>query len=253
MDKYQDRKPKSITLSGQNDHGEFDFIKDKPYLVYLISKIKKLSGVIHILTSSLPPEEPIRTSLRHTCLSLLKDSFRLKDGNGLRLESAIVECVSLVDVARLGLVMSNMNASILRREFLDLLSVLHSLYEKEGSELSFDKGQLSVESPIQPLAIKDKVNKGHRIRHVLYKADKKTLSVSADEDKGQNKSSPDSTRERMIIDIIRNKGEVGVKDISALIRGVSGKTIQRDLLSLVLKGVLKKEGERRWSRYSIVS
>ncbi|MEK7062719.1 MAG: DeoR family transcriptional regulator, partial [Patescibacteria group bacterium] len=59
--------------------------------------------------------------------------------------------------------------------------------------------------------------------------------------------------QKTIIEIIKTKGKVNIKDISKLIKGCSEKTIQRKLISLVKNGILKKEGERRWSRYSLIN
>ena len=58
-------------------------------------------------------------------------------------------------------------------------------------------------------------------------------------------------RQETILSIIRRKKEVMIKDISPLISGYSEKTIQRELLSMVKDGILKKSGEKRWSRYSL--
>ncbi len=51
--------------------------------------------------------------------------------------------------------------------------------------------------------------------------------------------------------IVKEKGNISVKDISDRIKDFSEKTLQRELLKMVAKGVLNKEGERRWSRYSL--
>lgn len=52
-----------------------------------------------------------------------------------------------------------------------------------------------------------------------------------------------------ILAFIRKQGRVSIKDISKVVRGVSEKTIQRELLELVRQGLVRKEGERRWSHY----
>ena len=44
---------------------------------------------------------------------------------------------------------------------------------------------------------------------------------------------------------------MNVKDVLGVVAGVSEKTIQRELLALVDEGILKKEGERRWTLYSL--
>lgn len=60
-----------------------------------------------------------------------------------------------------------------------------------------------------------------------------------------------TSRRSLIINTIRKKGKVMIKDLTPVIKGCSAKTIQRELGTLVEKGILKKEGERRWSTYSI--
>jgi len=72
--------------------------------------------------------------------------------------------------------------------------------------------------------------------------------------KNDESSSSQEKNERQIkiLEIVRQKGEASIKDITEVIKGCSEKTIQRELLSLVDKGILLKNGERRWSRYSIV-
>jgi hypothetical protein len=42
-----------------------------------------------------------------------------------------------------------------------------------------------------------------------------------------------------------------IKDVSPLVTGCSEKTIQRELSAMVRSGILKKVGEKRWSRYSL--
>lgn len=59
-------------------------------------------------------------------------------------------------------------------------------------------------------------------------------------------------RQQIIVEMLKKKGFAMIKDFSSLIEGCSEKTIQRQLQDLVQSGVLKKEGVRRWSRYSLV-
>ena len=58
-------------------------------------------------------------------------------------------------------------------------------------------------------------------------------------------------RHDLIINALKGQSNLTVKDFSKVIKDCSQKTIQRDLLELVSKGVVKKEGQRRWSRYSL--
>jgi DeoR/GlpR family transcriptional regulator of sugar metabolism len=60
-----------------------------------------------------------------------------------------------------------------------------------------------------------------------------------------------SDRSQRILAIVKAKGIVSIGDVSAVVTDCSEKTIQRELLALVEQGVLKKEGERRWSTYRL--
>ncbi len=60
-----------------------------------------------------------------------------------------------------------------------------------------------------------------------------------------------SRRDR-ILNIIRDKEEVTIKDIAHAITDCSEKTIQRELISLIKDSVIVRDGERRWSKYRLV-
>ncbi len=59
-------------------------------------------------------------------------------------------------------------------------------------------------------------------------------------------------RAERIKTVLEAKPQASVKDIAEVITDVSEKTIQRELNSLIEKGQVIREGERRWSRYSVV-
>lgn len=52
--------------------------------------------------------------------------------------------------------------------------------------------------------------------------------------------------------VLEAKPQATIKDIAEVITDVSEKTIQRELNSLIEKGQVMREGERRWSRYSVI-
>ncbi len=56
-----------------------------------------------------------------------------------------------------------------------------------------------------------------------------------------------------IATILGAKGEATIKDISEIINDVSEKTIQRELNAMIDENVVKRQGERRWSKYSLLS
>lgn len=58
-------------------------------------------------------------------------------------------------------------------------------------------------------------------------------------------------RRTRIATILEAKGDATIKDISEIITDVSEKTIQRELNTMIDEGQVQRQGERRWSRYSL--
>ncbi len=58
-------------------------------------------------------------------------------------------------------------------------------------------------------------------------------------------------RQKVIMDHLKKSGQAKISDFYPSFNGVSSKTIQRDLQYLVDRQILKKEGEKRWTIYSL--
>jgi Fic family protein len=90
--------------------------------------------------------------------------------------------------------------------------------------------------------------KGHE-----YVKDKSAMNLK-DFHVGQESTHAGSAdRQNLIIQLLKTKSDLTIKDFISTIKGCSSKTVQRELLKLVHLGVLKKAGERRWSRYSLTT
>jgi len=58
-------------------------------------------------------------------------------------------------------------------------------------------------------------------------------------------------RQRKILEYIKGVNQAKISDFFSVFGDISSKTIQRDLQDLVAREMLKKEGEKRWTIYSI--
>ena len=172
-------------------------------------------------TENLKMEERISTAM-YFITSFFEDNEPLKWklrslatdmlSNSIKDKSVIYnEILSMFFIAKNASLVSDINYEILIKELSKL---------ENNAEMSLNT--LLTLSPPQP-AIKDKP----------------IISVKK------------NTRQDTILDIIKRKKEVMVRDISSLVTGYSDKTIQRELLAMVKAGILKKFGEKRWSRYSL--
>lgn len=258
----------------------------KEEIVFLIKKSEKLSSALYRVTCLLHNNEPLKWRLREGSLEVLSGFARnaYEDGFVLlaRLDSVARLIASLEEmllVARFQGEISEMNFSVLLNEYQLLrrrsmaIALSGNTPTATGSVLP-EETAVSEEEAIlygRDLGLKDNKrhqmsfikDKGHLISPLSpNKEPLKTLTKTKENiiDKeliGKNFPEKEIIKSRhdLILSFIRKKGrEVGIKDIaqSESFRGRFGeKTLQRDLTELMSRGVLKKKGERRWSRYFI--
>ena len=58
-------------------------------------------------------------------------------------------------------------------------------------------------------------------------------------------------RQKIIMDHVQKTTSVQLSDLFPVFEDVSQKTIQRDLQELVMRNILKRKGDRRWTMYSL--
>lgn len=114
----------------------------------------------------------------------------------------------------------------------------------------------------RPATAPSRISKGHEIvgkKNVLYKKPK-ILGLKERSPVGRKShmtrfviEKVNEERKQMILKLLSGKDSATMKDFLFAVKGCSEKTIQRRLLELVRDGLLKREGEKRWSAYSLVN
>jgi hypothetical protein len=255
---------------------------------YLYKKTEKLVTAVYMITNFIKDNEPLKWKFRDNALKLLSlnrafTNVSLSERKDLikEYQGIALEIVSLSTVASHGGIVSEMNADILSREFTSLVSLIEKDENKKANDetVSLSSNFFQVASPVDrplrsetfttpvqtpvtaprknvlysPEAKEAVLDKGH----ASEKVDKKPeyLSYKEVKEKPVITKSADSKdgRQAVILKLLSKKSGLNIKDFGESIKGVSAKTIQRELLSMVALGVLKKEGERRWSTYSLAS
>ncbi|MBI2096203.1 MAG: DeoR family transcriptional regulator [Candidatus Taylorbacteria bacterium] len=230
---------------------------DKKDISFIYSKSERISSALHLLSRTFHDEEPLRREMREMGLGLIKDILSLFGGVFPRLEDGISQIFSRVDgilslcrMARVCEMMNETNFEIMFKELMAFklkLSEAVSRGESHGFLLSSDffgagyppPGALpptKTPSAVRPALGENSLNLSHNLKQ-------KSMPVSSIEKKEK--------RRETVLNLLKKMREVTVKDVAQVLSGCSEKTIQRDLLELVESGVLKKNGERRWSRYSL--
>jgi len=196
-----------------------------------ITKSERLASALYLVTNFFDDKEPLKWRLRTLSTDLVSE--RIKDKS-----STVMEILSLFSVAKTAGIVSEMNYDILVRE----LSRFKQEVEKPLAlafphEVTLDE-KASPQAPQRAEYIGDNV--------VVKKTDEKPVLR-----KFGAVSVKKNTRQSIIISILKRKKEIMIKDISPMISGCSEKTIQRELSAMVQAGILRKIGEKRWSRYSL--
>ncbi len=75
------------------------------------------------------------------------------------------------------------------------------------------------------------------------------LSTSIKDNRTKGQSKGQSERMSLILDLVRKRKSLSIREIASVIRDCSEKTIQRELNILIERGLIRREGERRWSMY----
>jgi len=242
------------------------------YSLFVYKKTEKLTAALYMVTSLFNESEPLRHHLREAGLCLLSHSITFAASNvqdrqyvEMRLSETVFEILSFLTIAFYGGHVSEMNFTILKSEFNSLIQTIEKKEQSEKKKNGFilSESFFDTEEKYSGLAHIEDVPggnglKGHKQNGQQWVAKGRADAVSPALNTQQGKpllkdiSERKESRKTIIVNLLKKGGDLTVKDFSRVIPDCSEKTIQRELLQLVQDGVLKKQGERRWSKYSLL-
>ncbi len=194
---------------------------------YAVQKAERLAAAVHVVTNFLDKDEPLRREMRRAALDVVRLAAELTAmGAQDTLSARTAEVASLLDVASRSQLVSAMNAKLITEEYVSLTAFVRDRYVSMKDKLI---SVSDIERPMSFTSVKDKVE---------YRTKYRT-------------STSDTTRRGEIMNLLNVKDKISVKDAAQSMPGVSEKTIQRELVSMVTDGVLVREGERRWATYRL--
>jgi hypothetical protein len=236
--------------------------------LYVFKRLEKIALAVHMLSSLLTDTEPAKSRLKELSLitlgggiSLMDDSRGISLENTTKIISSLTEINSIFEILSMSKIISQMNCEIIKEEVTKLVNTILTNNDfnsfKRASFLAKDffkvedysvdnRNTFTKDSLGFMGTNSDKGQKDIKDSNVSYKNTvEKTGSIhSSQEDKNK--------RQVVIMSMLKDGKNLTVKDFSMEIKGCSEKTIQRELLALVASGSIKKEGERRWSKYSLI-
>ena len=202
--------------------------------VYIYKKAERLAKAIHLITPAFANTTSLRDKLDSIAVGLVDASISPPGHSRDAFSRELLALSSVLAIARATGTLSPMNATLISHEAHTLLSEVANY---EEPRLFFE------ESPTLAALAKSVPKSDHRTpASPLERARLKTAG---------ERETTTSNRAETILSVIKDKGRVYIKDISNIVRDVSEKTLQRELRRLVDSGVIIKEGNRRWTAYSL--
>jgi len=214
--------------------------------VFIYKKAERLAKAIHLITPAFAESMPLRSRIDTIAIGLVDAAILPSSTARTALSRELLALSSVLSIARTGGLLSSMNAELISREAHTLLQEV-AAYEEP--RLFFDtaptlsdlaKKTLSQDAPQHMNSSPEPKRSVQKIQSIHKGHIKDTVPNSHIKD-----------RRDAVLSVLRNKKRANIKDISTLIRGVSEKTIQRELATLIEVGMVLKQGERRWSTYSL--
>jgi hypothetical protein len=239
------------------------FFSVEEYLLYIFKKTEKITAGLYLVSGLLKDDEPIKWELRDRGIDLLSSSFTASSSvpgdKAIVIQSlftAALETLSLLNVARISNLVSEMNHRLLVREIDGVIGLLRDRLAESAENAGYVLSESFFKTP-------DLYASGFRSGGHIQGGNPNPRKSSGpnyvensemnhNNNKGQSISAEKkSQRQEAILAILKGQSNLSIKDFSKIIKDVSEKTIQRELIELVDLGLVKKEGERRWSRYSL--
>lgn len=205
----------------------------------MYKKSERLAKAIHLIAPALRSTTALHDRLSAIAMALVDAAIEPPHTAREALSRELLALSSVLAIARTSGTLSPMNADLISREAQNLLQEV-AAYEEPRVTLD----------ALPSIAALERTHAATTPREPV-RTSTDTLSAKAAEDGSRGKGHTKDRREA-VMTVIRTKGQVGIKEISRLIREVSEKTIQRELVALVEEGLVRKQGERRWSVYSLV-
>ncbi len=279
--KYNPIESHNSTIQVVND----SVFNSNKHFVFIYKKTERLVTAVYMITNFIKDNEPLKWGIRNNALELMSlnlsfATVSLSERKELlrRYQANSVEIVSLCSIAYHAGLMSPMNYSVLKREFESLLRTIEEGESKKLNDETIVLSQDFFKTDISDVELGEKklvafegisANTGAIVPPHFQSATpvptslpkpvirKSAPTVSPSIYKGQIKDKVENSpvvekknsRQDAILSLLKKQEGIGIKDFAGVITDCSEKTIQRELIEMLETGSIRKEGDRRWSKY----
>ncbi len=274
ISKRHDNAQNDISKNTNIILGIFPNALEKSLFVSL-TKIDKIVAALYLVTDVMNPEVPLTHTIRTQSLDLLTAAAALVGGmqplsrdRVARLSVQVDHVASLVRIGSIAHHISPMNADIIEAELGKVIGVLSDAAQQfAATESSFIASPVKVAQPVVSSDLLKEKSFDETLQRLVSKRHQNDIKTTLI---GQNDTIKDSTqikttfqndiqikpkkidRKQEILQAIKGSQPSTLNDLRRLIKDCSEKTLQRELAALIAMGLVRKEGNKRWTTYKVV-
>lgn len=210
-------------------------------------KIFELTLALYRVTDFFPKDEALRRQLREKANEIFGGISEYL--YAMHFENEIVATLAKIEtmkgylrIARAMRFVRSLNMSVLEREYGSLSDFLTKELEGNSRHPYNEKTAPPEEKR------KDDIQKFPEKPPMAIRKGEEVVQMSRDlieDDRAVNE------RQKKIVEHIKKMSQARLSDFFSFFHDITPKTIQRDLQALVAKNILKKQGEKRWTIYSL--
>jgi hypothetical protein len=214
------------------------------YFSYICDRIQKITEAVYRVTDLLSDKEPLKWEIREKSVEIFTVFLGLQNKVSLERDAGLEKAENLIGqlTAVFSLFSGNRNFSSIN------FKILEESYEKIKKSIS---EEIQKDGFIKLLLDTQAIGQHNGQNNVRKAILDKPRAMPVKRIIHQVRNHQD--RKDKIFTIIQDKKEVTVGELSAIFKECSEKTIQRDLLEMVAKGLLRKEGDKRWRKYMLIT
>lgn len=255
------------------------------YLIFLIKKSENFARAVYLVTNFLSDNEPLKWRLRTSATELIDRvmSFIREEKNKANehiYRAYFVGCLSslilLLNVGEQSGAISEANTELLKREIVSFFPIfkdkIFSLrierialptagrtptFRRQKASRRTRRGALRESKRAFTERLMSPLQSVESVQDVLYNSDgqdERARSTKMSVTRNTSKTKPEThfERQKAIVSVLKDKKKLTVRELMSFIKDCGEKTIQRELVELVGRGILKKMGAKRWSAYAFV-
>lgn len=268
----QNTQPNGQTITTQAKN---DFYHKHLAVSVISKKTEKIATAIYMVTDFVHESEPLRAQLRTLALALISGTRRISARStephfalSDEVSRTLDETAVMLELATTIGLISEMNGAILRSELGKVKAEIDRHYGGQNALFSTHPGYANIiltqdmfDAPATEnmLSVFDKGQENYKGHTPLTSSPQsashplKPVQPARDLLARKGDIGIKIARRNDVLNVVRSKGRASIKDVVSILKDISEKTVQRELLALVKEGVLTKEGEKRWSTYKVAS